>query len=141
MILKLVNTEKEGTVSWNWLCSRTYFHAIYAQALLSFSKRRDTSLQRAGKNSQDDFRTDPRFREYKLTPCSKLYLYSRSRGYKTFSYSYWYSSGVQIGDFSCKVHSLLRTILKAVSAQNAIYNEICWEKLNKCLNSTSLRAS
>ena len=28
------------------------------------------------------------------TPCSKLYSYSRSRGYKTFQYSYSYSSGV-----------------------------------------------
>ena len=33
------------------------------------------------------------------TPSSKLYSYSRSRGYKTFPYSYSYSSGVQIGYF------------------------------------------
>ena len=30
MILKLLNIEKEGTVSWNRLCSRIYLHAIYA---------------------------------------------------------------------------------------------------------------
>ena len=75
------------------------------------------------------------------TPCSKLYSYSKSRGYKTFSYSYSYSSGVQIGDFSSKLHSLLRTPLKAVSAQNAIYNEICRAEFNKCLNYTSLGVS
>ena len=75
------------------------------------------------------------------TPCSKLYSYSKSICYKTFSYSYSYTSGVQIGDFSSMLHSLLRTILKAVSAQNSIYNEICRAEFNKCLNYTSLGVS
>ena len=65
------------------------------------------------------------------TPCSKSYSYSRSRGYKTFSYSYSYSSGVQISDFSSKLHSLLRTILKAVSVRNIISNEIYQAEFNK----------
>ena len=39
------------------------------------------------------------------TPCSKSYSYSRSRGYKTFPYSYFYSRRVQIGDFLSKFHS------------------------------------
>ena len=47
----------------------------------------------------------------------------------------------KIGDFSSKLHSLLRTILKAVSAQNAIYNEICRAEFNECLNYTSPGAS
>ena len=65
------------------------------------------------------------------TPCSKSYSYSRSRGYKSFSYSYSYSSGVQISDFSSKLHSLLRTILKAVSVRNFISNEIYQAEFNK----------
>ena len=65
------------------------------------------------------------------TPCSKSYSYSRSRGYKTFSYSYSYSSGVQISDFSSKLHSLLRTILKAVFVRNIISDEIYQAEFNK----------
>ena len=71
---------------------------------------------------------------------SKLYsglqivLISRSRN--IFSYSY--ASGEQIRDFSSKLHSLLRTILKAVSAQNIIPNQIYWALFYKSLNSASV---
>ena len=64
------------------------------------------------------------------TPCSKSYLFSRGtvEGYKTFC-TQSYSSGVQISNFSSKLHSLLRTILKAVSVQNIISNEIYGQTL------------
>ena len=54
------------------------------------------------------------------TPCSKSFSYSRGtvEGYKTFLFSYSYSSGVQISNFSSKLHSWLGTILKVVSVQN-----------------------
>ena len=52
------------------------------------------------------------------TSCSNSYSYSRSRGYKTFPYSYSYPSRVQIGGYLSKLHSLLTTILKAVSGRN-----------------------
>ena len=61
----------------------------------------------------------------------QIILVSRSRGYKTFSYSYSYPSGVQISDFLSKLHSLLRTILKAVSVRNIISNEIYQAEFNK----------
>ena len=72
-----------------------------------------------------------------LTPCSK-FSYSRSRGYRTFLYSYSYSSGVQISVFSSRLQSLLRTILKAVSVRNIFSNEIYRQNLTNNLNSTSV---
>ena len=51
-------------------------------------------------------------------------------------FPYSYLSGVQTGDFSSKLHSLFRTVLKTVSAQIIIFNRIYRTEFNIFSNST-----